>query len=232
MSETAVANTEVWKKVCKVPKEALKEIGAGRLKGMSDINPQWRIMVMTEIYGPCGIGWKYTIDKLWTEQGAPVKAKDADIREPEIMAFALVSVYVRHEDKNLETGYLSWSEPIQGIGGSMMTAMEKSGPYNSDECYKMAVTDALSVALKALGVGANVYLGSKFQSKFDREEQLKTGFNAITEEQAFIIESLIKEVNADIDKFCIYFKIGMVKELPATKYESAVKSLESKRSVA
>ena len=35
--------------------------------------------------------------------------------------------------------------------------MESKGAYVSDECYKMALTDALSVAMKALGVAADVY---------------------------------------------------------------------------
>ena len=31
--------------------------------------------------------------------------------------------------------------------------------YLSDECEKMALTDALSVAMKMIGVGADVYMG-------------------------------------------------------------------------
>jgi DNA-directed RNA polymerase subunit RPC12/RpoP len=39
----------------------------------------------------------------------------------------------------------------------MFAQKETNGIYVSDECYKMALTDALSVACKALGVGADVY---------------------------------------------------------------------------
>ena len=38
-----------------VPDEAQKPIAAGRLKGMTDINPMWRIKRLTEIFGPCGL---------------------------------------------------------------------------------------------------------------------------------------------------------------------------------
>ena len=38
--------------------------------------------------------------------------------------------------------------------------------YNSDEAYKMAVTDALSVAFKAFGMAAEVYLGNWDGSKY------------------------------------------------------------------
>lgn len=50
-----------------------------------------------------------------------------------------------------------WSEAIQGVGGSSFVTNEKNGLYTSDECYKMALTDAISVACKALGIGADVY---------------------------------------------------------------------------
>lgn len=39
----------------------------------------------------------------------------------------------------------------------MLASKEKSGIYVSDECYKMATTDAISVACKQLGIGADVY---------------------------------------------------------------------------
>ena len=50
-------NMEVYNKVRQVPQNAQKQIQAGRLKGMTDINPQWRIEKLTEVFGPCGIGW-------------------------------------------------------------------------------------------------------------------------------------------------------------------------------
>jgi hypothetical protein len=108
---------------------------------MTDIKPQWRILVMTENFGPVGIGWKYTIEKLWTE-----RTDDAHV-----CAFALINLSIKHDGE--------WSAPIPGIGGSMLLVQETKGTHTSDEAYKMAVTDALSVAMKALGVGADVYMG-------------------------------------------------------------------------
>ena len=52
-------NLELYDSFREVPQEAKKPIAAGRLKGMTDINPMWRIKVLTERFGPCGIGWKY-----------------------------------------------------------------------------------------------------------------------------------------------------------------------------
>lgn len=127
-----------------VPKDALKEIRAGRLKGMSDINPMWRMKRMTEIFGPVGFGWKYTIDKQWEEaHGAEVKV------------FTNISLYIRDPETK------EWSEPIIGCGGSAIVSMEKSGAYVNDEAYKMALTDALSIAMKPIGIGADIWYGGK-----------------------------------------------------------------------
>lgn len=60
-----------------------------------------------------------------------------------------------------------WSEAIQGIGGSSFVTNEKNGLYTSDECFKMALTDAISVACKALGMGADVYW-DKDSTKYDQ----------------------------------------------------------------
>lgn len=127
-----------------VPTDALKEIRAGRLKGMSDINPMWRMKRLTEIFGPVGFGWKYTIDRQWAEPyGNDVKV------------FCNISLFVRDPETK------QWSDAIPGVGGSAVVSAEKNGPYVNDEAYKMALTDALSIAMKPLGIGADIWYGEK-----------------------------------------------------------------------
>lgn len=130
---------ELYDKLRAVPSTALKPITAGRLKGKSDINPMWRIEKLTETFGPCGVGWKYEITEQWLENGA----------NDEIAAFCNINLYYKYNDE--------WSAPIPGTGGSSFVAKESKGLYTSDECYKMALTDAISVACKALGMAADVY---------------------------------------------------------------------------
>lgn len=134
-------NLRYYARVAHVPTEACKPIGAGRLKGKTDINPMWRIKTLTELFGPCGFGWRYVIRDQRT-----IEAPDGFIK-----AFVDIDLYVRDP----ETG--EWSEPIPGIGGNDFYKIESSGPYTNDECFKSALTDAISVACKALGVGADVY---------------------------------------------------------------------------
>jgi len=152
----------IYESLARPPKEALREIQAGKLKGKTDINPQWRYKAMTEKFGLVGIGWKYEIQKLWTEQGAG----------NEVLAFAQVAVFVKEGE--------IWSEPIVGIGGSKLVALEKERPVSNDEGYKMAVTDAFSTALKMLGVAADIYAGRWDGSKYrDAPDQLPPKAQAV-----------------------------------------------------
>ena len=134
-------NMELYNAFREVPGNAQKHIGGCRLKGMTDINPMWRIQALTEQFGPCGIGWRYEITNKMLQPGA----------NGEIAAFVDIMLY--YVDKT--TGEISAGVP--GTGGSMFVTKEKNGMYTSDECFKMALTDAISVAAKALGVGADVY---------------------------------------------------------------------------
>lgn len=133
-------NLDIYNALKQPPKEALRTIPGGRLAGKTDINPQWRYKAMTERFGVCGIGWKYEIVRVFSEL--------AD--EGQIFAFAEVNLFIKQGD---------WSDPIPGYGGSMLVEKEKAGLHASDEGYKMAITDALSTAMKMLGVAADIYAG-------------------------------------------------------------------------
>ena len=141
-------NLTLYNKVRSVPTEAKKEILAGRLKGKTDINPMWRIKTLTEQFGMCGIGWVAPIVRTWLDEGADGE----EIANVEILLKVKVDG--------------AWSEGITGIGGSMFISNERSGKYTDDDCYKKAYTDAISVACKSLGVGADVYY-SKDTTKYD-----------------------------------------------------------------
>lgn len=142
-------NLEIYNSVKEVPENAQKEIKAGRLKGMTDINPQWRIEKLTEVFGPAGIGW-YTKE---------IKREFINGANEEIMCFVDIELYIKIENE--------WSKPIYGTGGSTFVAKESKGLYTSDEVVKMAYTDAISVACKQLGFGANIYW-NKSDSKYQQ----------------------------------------------------------------
>lgn len=144
-----------------VPANGLKAIGAGRLKGKSDINPQWKIEAMTEVYGICGEGWYHEL----------ADEKTVPLPDGQIMLFMQVKVYIR--DRQGE-----WSKPVVGFGGDYIVKKENSGLHTNDEAYKMCYTDALGNALKSLGVANDVYRGLWDGSKYNRREQTPLVDNA------------------------------------------------------
>lgn len=175
-----------YEKLQKVPDEAKKKIDSGRIKGMTDINPMWRIKIMTETFGMCGVGWKYEITKQWNEACGQV-----------VKTYCNINLYVKVDGE--------WSDAIPGTGGSSFAAIEKHGVYVSDENYKMALTDALSVAMKALGVGADVYwekgaCDTKYGNPINQDKnRVDATDNADELTPHEIIESIIKPALAQVN---------------------------------
>lgn len=161
--------------VKKVPDEAQKRIEGGRLSGMTDIKPMWRIEKLTEVFGPCGLGWYTTMRNKEIIDGA----------NGEKIAVVDINLFVNYK-KPCGLGEDLWSEPIEGTGGSSFIANERNGLYTSDECFKMAYTDALSVACKSLGMGAEIYWGD---SKYAKKENNKKVILA-TEKQKELIRNM------------------------------------------
>lgn len=141
---------QIYNRARTVPGDAKKPIQAGRLKGMTDINPMYRIKRLTEIFGPCGVGWWYEItDK---------RIIDDPITNQRAAFVDILLFYIDPFSGEPSNG-------IPGTGGAAFVSQERNGAYLSDECFKMALTDALSVVCKALGVAADVYW-EKDQTKY------------------------------------------------------------------
>lgn len=205
-------NLEIYDKVRSVPIEAKKEIKGGRLKGMTDINPMWRIKCLTEQFGPCGVGWYYVIKDRWIET---CMAKD------EITANIKIDLFYKWEGE--------WSKPVEGIGGSMLVASESKGLYVNDECYKMALTDAISVACKALGMGADVYWGND-NTKYNDDK--KDNFDEmmskkITKTQLEILNKLADEAGVSTDSILQHFGISKLEDMTAGQYGTALNKIKA-----
>ena len=147
----------LWDQLRAVPNEARKTIKGGRLNGMTDINPVWRMKMLTQVFGQCGIGWTIREVERWTNEAAG-----------EIGAFVKVELRVNLGDK--------WSEPIEGTGGSKLCGKGHGDGLN-DEAWKMATTDAISVACKSLGMAADIYFekdadyGTKYEPRNYAQER-------------------------------------------------------------
>ena len=134
-------NLELYNSWRAVPQDAQKIIKGGNLNGKTDINPMWRIKVLTERFGPVGFGWYTKVTEHWDDT-----AEVGGVLER--VAWVRVELYVKVGGE--------WSAPIEGIGGSKYAGKGRGSELN-DEAFKMAETDAISVACKKLGIGADIY---------------------------------------------------------------------------
>lgn len=175
-------NMRFYGKVQNTPEEAQKAFNNGRFSG-TDINPMWRIKKLTEIFGPAGFGW-------WTQN-------EKFIFEPcestgEIAVFCTLDLLV------VDPATKEMSKPITGIGGNKFLVSQRNGKYCNDEAYKMAYTDALSIACKSLGFSHDIYYANdRTKYTMSGDSQPATGNIPPPAESA---QDMIKKVDAHVRK--------------------------------
>lgn len=152
--ETINVNMELYNRYRAVPENAQKKITGGRLNGMTDINPMWRIKCLTESFGACGEGWYVEVLDTSIERSAE-----------EAVATVKVALYYKVDGE--------WSKPVVGIGGSKLMAKERASVYMDDEAIKKAYTDAIGICCKMLGMGADIWWNAdttKYNTPTEPEE--------------------------------------------------------------
>jgi hypothetical protein len=137
-------NIALWEKLGKTDPAHTKEFTRGGGFRGTAIKPMWSYKRMTEEFGPCGKGWG--IDKP-DFQLVPVG--------DEILVYCTVSVWYG------EPGVMTI-----GVGGDKVAGKNKNGVSTDDEAFKKAFTDAVTNALKMIGVGADVHMGMFDDSKY------------------------------------------------------------------
>ena len=229
-------NMRYYDKARSVPEDALKAFSNGRFSG-TDINPMWRIKMLTEMFGPAGIGW-------YTEV---IRQEVVPVDDGNMMVFCDINLYVKDGD--------GWSKPIFGTGGNTL----KTKGRGDDEGYKKAYTDAMSIACKALGIGADVWYAndttSKYSDKYtdnpaptssadlpargsadaarevgerklkEMEEKLKQAAKPATKEQL----DYIKSHSSEADYTALMEKFGAeLEKLTSEMAEKAIKRIDEK----
>lgn len=147
-------NLKLWHQVEKTPPEHVKQITGKSYQGTSP-KPQYLIMKATETFGPCGIGWGFTVDER-IEDGAQIAPGHF-----ERMHIAKVKVWYKW---NGELGQ------VEHIGGTPFSGQRKSGQgYTDEDAPKKSVTDALVKALSMIGFAGDIFMGRYDDSKYVNE---------------------------------------------------------------
>jgi hypothetical protein len=149
-------NLMLWNTVEKTPVAHTKAITGKSYQGTSP-KPHYLIHKATETFGPCGIGWGFTIEDERIEEGAG----------GEKMHIARVKVWYEWNGKRGE---------VEHIGGTQFSGVRSSGKAFTDEdAPKKSVTDALIKALSMIGFAGDIFMGryddSKYVSELRAEER-------------------------------------------------------------
>jgi hypothetical protein len=141
---------ELWNKVEKTPVEHTKPITGKSYSGNSP-KPHYLVRRATETFGPCGIGWGFTVVDERIEPGPG----------EERMHIARVRVWYKWNGERGE---------VEHIGGTPFAGVRKSGAAFMDEdAPKKSVTDALVKALSMIGFAGDIFLGRYDDSKYMAE---------------------------------------------------------------
>lgn len=143
-------NLALWEAVEKTPPAHTKAITGKSYQGTSP-KPHYLVHKATETFGPCGIGWGFTIEDERIEEGAG----------GERMHIARVKVWYEWNGKRGE---------VEHIGGTQFSGTRNNGKHFTDEdAPKKSVTDALVKALSMIGFAGDIFMGRYDDSKYVQE---------------------------------------------------------------
>jgi len=141
-------NTKLWDLLGRTDPAHTKGFTRGGGFRGTAIKPMWSYRRMTEEFGPCGIGWGVNEPVFQVVPGT----------DGEVLVYCTASVwYIQGE---------SQSRTIYGVGGDKVVNKFSSGLKSDDEAFKKAFTDAVTNALKLIGVGADVHMGLFDDNKY------------------------------------------------------------------
>lgn len=148
-------NTKLWDILGRTdPKHTKAFTRGGGFKGTA-IKPMWSYRRMTEEFGPCGIGWGVGEPVFQVVPGA----------DGEVLVYCTASVWYASPMRDINRVDVDRCT-VYGVGGDKVINKFSSGLKSDDEAFKKAFTDAVTNALKLIGVGADVHMGMFDDNKY------------------------------------------------------------------
>lgn len=172
---------DLWERLGRTdPKHTSRFKRSGGFQGTA-IRPIYSYQRMTEEYGPCGIGWGVGMPSFQTVDGA----------DGEVLVYCTVSIW-HGDQKNV----------VFGVGGDKVVNKFSSGLKSDDEAFKKAFTDAVTNALKLIGVGADVHMGlfddSKYVNEMKQEFSKKSVPDGYHEDDEVVEQPLVRDENVQV----------------------------------
>jgi hypothetical protein len=148
-------NTRIWDQVNTTDPSATKNFtGMGGFKGTA-IKPTYLMRKATEVFGPCGEGWGWTVLEDRFDEGGPLQAPTKEWPDaPRINA--------KLHTLKIELWYLGKGGQkctVQHYGHTPFVFLQQGKIITDWEAAKKSLTDAIGKCLQPLGFAADIHMG-------------------------------------------------------------------------
>lgn len=174
-------NLRIWGKVPKTDPKYTKAANVGGNRQTS-IDGVYMVKTITEILGPVGIGWGYSVVEERYENTKPVMIKGESGLE--ILRDGDSIVWEQNHTIRIEMWAEDRSNTFSQFGHTKFRYMKSDGSKMiiDDEAPKKSLTDAMKKCLSLLGVCSDVFMGEfddkAYQDAAKLENDLKKADNA------------------------------------------------------
>lgn len=148
-------NTRIWDQVNTTDPDATKKFtGMGGFKGTA-IRPTYLMRKATEVFGPCGEGWGWTVLEDRFDEGAPLQAPTKEWPEATLICAKFHTI-------KIELWYLGKAGQkctVQHYGHTPFVHLQQGKIVTDWEAAKKSLTDAIGKCLQPLGFAADIYMG-------------------------------------------------------------------------
>jgi hypothetical protein len=154
----------LWEEFQTTPAEFTRKFNLGS-RTMTAINATYVIRRLTEVFGPCGVGWKFCVESESYVDGHMLKSGDCTKIH---VIKGHISYSRRVVDDNSEIGDFTsvWYHTSPQFGQTTFVGENKHGTFTDEEAPKKSITDCLTKCAVMLGVGADVHLGLYDDNKY------------------------------------------------------------------
>lgn len=148
-------NTRIWDQVNTTDPSATKNFtGMGGFKGTA-IKPTYLMRKATEVFGPCGEGWGWTVLEDRFDEGGPLQAPTKEWPEAPRINAKLHTI-------KIELWYLGKDGQkctVQHYGHTPFVLLQQGKIITDWEAAKKSLTDAIGKCLQPLGFAADIHMG-------------------------------------------------------------------------
>ncbi|MFJ3409471.1 hypothetical protein [Pseudomonas protegens] len=150
-----MSNTRIWDQVDVTDPSVTKDFsGMGGFKGTA-IKPTYLMRKATEVFGPCGEGWGWSVLEDRFDEGGPLQAPTKEWPDaPRINA--------KLHTLKIELWYLGKDGQkctIQHYGHTPFVYFQSGKIMTDWEAAKKSLTDAIGKCLQPLGFAADIHMG-------------------------------------------------------------------------